>query len=167
VTSRASRRPGTAGRRDEAGSRNIITAAELAEHKITAHGRDYRLSDDGYGDREVAEKQGWHAVSSWGRDGWDLGSWPYVVIYIREENGTAYEMQQIVEGDHTVYRFSSEEDRNAAIDYLFLWYAADQHWAPITCDQREALDIGYPPLAITDKWRGPFSWSRLEAEKQA
>ena len=27
-----------------------MTAAELASHKVDAHGRDYRLSDDGYGD---------------------------------------------------------------------------------------------------------------------
>jgi hypothetical protein len=49
-------------------------------------------------------------------------------------------MQQIVEGDHTLYRFSSEEDRNAAIDYLFLWYAAEKSWAPLEYEDREKLD---------------------------
>jgi hypothetical protein len=82
------------------------------------------------------------------------------VIYFRDRKPDPaaehpFELMQIVEGDREVYAFDSPADRDAATDYLFLWYAADRHWAPITCDQREALDAGYP-LAIGDKWRGPY-----------
>ena len=48
---------------------------------------------------------------------------------------------------------NSEEDQHAAIDYLFLWYAADQRWAPLNYDQREALNAG--TLTFDEKWRGP------------
>jgi len=135
-------------------TRAIMTKTELASHHAGAHGRDYSQSCDGYEDMEAAGRQGWRVISSWGRDGWNLGHWPYVAIYMREAAGR-FELQQVVEGDHDVYTFSSEADRSAAADYLFLWYAAAEHWAPVTCDQREALDIGYP-LAIGEKWRGPY-----------
>jgi hypothetical protein len=130
-----------------------MTATELAEHKAGAHGRDYRLSDDGYGDMEVAEKRGWRSLASWGRDGWNLGDWPYVMIYTREAGG-AFELQQVVEGDHDLYRFQTPEDRDAAIDYLFLWYAAGQNWAPLSYEDRTALDAGQ--YEAEDKFRGPY-----------
>jgi hypothetical protein len=139
-----------------------MTAEELAGHKAGEHGRDYSRSDDGYDDMALAESAGWHVLSSWGRDGWDLGDWPYVVVSVRTVNpGTAdsdgkltrvYQLQQVCEGDHTVYAFDSDEDRTRAIDYLFLWYAADRRWAPLKWEDRERLDRG--ELAVDDKWRG-------------
>lgn len=144
--------------------RKIMTAAELREHKTTDYGRDYRESCDGYGDMEAEEKRGWHAVSGWGRDGWDLGNWPYVVISTREQHNK-YGLMQTVEGDRDVYWFSSEEDRSAAIDYLFLWYAAGNRWAPLAESDREALNAG--EMTFDEKWRGPFSWERCEREKDA
>jgi hypothetical protein len=63
-------------------------------------------------------------------------------------------MQQIVKGDHPLYRFSSEEDRNAAVDYLFLWYAAEKCWAPLEYEDREKLDRG--ELEVDEKFRGPY-----------
>lgn len=132
-------------------ARPVMTKAELDTHHASAHGRDYRLSDDGYDDMEVAQRRGWTAIPSWGRDGWDLGNWPYAAIYTRERDGK-FELQQVVEGDHDLYRFDSQADRDAAIDYLFLWYAADKWWAPLTWEQREQLDDG--TLAVDDKYRG-------------
>ena len=63
--------------------RKIMTAAELDGFKNGEHGRDYRISGDGYDDMGIAIKQGWTVLANWGRDGWDLGEWPYVAIYIR------------------------------------------------------------------------------------
>jgi hypothetical protein len=142
-------------------TRPIMTAAELAEHRVNDHGRDYALSCDGYEDMGVAEQAGWHAVGNWGRDGWDLGSWPYVVLYARVTSGRfephddagRWELMQIVEGDHTEYRFLTEADRDAAMDYLFLWYAAAKHWAPLSEEDRARLDAG--TLEVDPKWRGP------------
>ena len=152
----------------------IMTSAELAKHKVTYHGRDYSRSDDGYGDMEVAGNSGWQVIPSWGLDGWDLGSWPYVAIYARESNDGSitdgkltrfYELQQIVEGDHTVWSFATSAERESAINYMFLWYAADQDWAPLKWEDREKLDRG--EMEFDSKYLGPFSWSRLDKEREA
>ena len=131
--------------------RPIMTAIELAAHHTGAHGRDYTVSCDGEDDMEQAAKEGWKIIASWGRDGWNLGDWPYVVISARVTDGQ-FEMQQVVEGDHDQYRFGSYADLEAAIDYLFLWYAAGQHWAPLGYEDRAALDAG--KLAVDEKYRG-------------
>lgn len=134
-------------------ARAIMTAAELAEARIERHGRDYTRSDDGYEDMEVARTEGWRSRPSWGRDGWDLGAWPYVSIQTREVDGR-FQLQQICEGDHDLYEFATEGERDAAIDYLFLWYAANESWAPLTGAQRELLDRG--ELDIDVRFRGPY-----------
>ena len=109
---------------------------------------------------EIAERQGWHVLANWGRDGWNLGEWPYVMIYIRNtlmappKYGIQFEMQQVVEGDHDIYRFDNEDDRDAAIHYLFLWYAADKSWAPLKWEDREKLNRG--ELEVDEKFRGPY-----------
>lgn len=144
--------------------RKIMTAAELREHRAGEHGRNCRRSSDGYDDMNLAEETGWHALSSWGRDGWNLGDWPYVVIYTRtsgypDTSDRVYELMQVCEGDHTEYRFDHEEDRSAALDYLFLWYAAGRDWAPLTWEQRTQLDAG--KLEVDEKFRGPYR-PRLE-----
>ncbi len=155
--------------------RPIMTRAELAGHEVTSFGRDYSQSDDGYDDMDLAERQGWGTLSGWGRDGWDLGEWPYVVISERFRAGH-YEMRQTVEGDTTVYRFDSVEDCHAAIDYLFIWYGIAKEldeWAVEGLGaefdaetgkytKREGLDAG--TLRVPERFRGPFSWSRLDAE---
>lgn len=134
-------------------TRPIMGRDELRTHHVTAHGRDYRLSDDGYEDIEQAEKGGWRSRASWGADGWDLGNWPYVSIQTAQRDGK-FLVQQIVEGDHDLYAFDTEADRDAALDYLFLWYAAGQDWAPLTYEQREELDKG--GFVADQKFRGPY-----------
>lgn len=166
--------------------RPIMTSAELARHKVDEHGRDYSRSDDGYSDMEVAAEEGWHAISGWAQDGYDLGDWPYVVISARNavtvilgvRVGTAYEMRQTCEGDTTVYRFESVADRNAAIDFLFIWYGIGRDYdkwpalgIPAWCDEtssypaRAALDAG--TLRVPTELRGPFSWARCDAARAA
>jgi hypothetical protein len=159
--------------------RAIATRRELAEAQVDSHGRDYSRSDDGYDDMEVARSEGWTVLSGWGRDGWDLGDWPYVVLSIRRVAGApvqglepAWELLSVVEGDHTVYRFTSADDREAAIDYLFVWYGIgrdyeewgreglNQVWTDgtLTKDTRKMLDEG--TLPVPERLRGPFSWGR-------
>lgn len=135
-------------------TRPLMSSAELATHQARQYGRNYAESDDGYGDMEAEGKRGWHAVSGWGRDGWDLGNWPYVIIYRRKLAEGKFGVMQIVEGDRTVYHFGSEADRDAAVDYLFLWYAAGEDWAPLGYEDRGRLDAG--ELAVDEKFRGPY-----------
>lgn len=151
---------------DATTQRPIMTREELATHHLTEHGRDYSRSDDGYGDMEQAAKAGWRVLSGWGRDGWDLGDWPYVVISIKDTAepsmyGT-FQLQSVCEGDHDIYAFNSDADRSAALDYLFLWYQAGTGDLSIDID-REALDAG--TLRVDPMYRGPFSWARCDAEK--
>lgn len=148
-------------------ARPIFTAAELAAHKVDAHGRDYSKSDDGYSDMEVAAEDGWVPIAGWGRDGWDLGDWPYVVVSKRQVTpvngpfGSAFQMRQTVEGDTTVYHFDSIEDRDAAIDYLFVRYGIGREydeWTAWGVTSRKALDAG--TLRVPEELRGAYSPSR-------
>jgi hypothetical protein len=111
--------------------------------------------DDGYDRIEIARARGWDAIPAWGRDGWDLGSWPLVVIFHRHRAG-AYELAENVEGDATVWRFPTRELRDAATDLL-----AFTHW------QHEGEDWvdGYATAAdAPDHLRGPYSRDRTERE---
>ena len=162
-------------------TRPLMTATELAEHQAEQRGRDYRESDDGYSDMEAEQRRGWRAIANWGADGWNLGAWPYVMIYTRDtascqscganladgsgdgtgghwQNCTApagrFALMQIVEGDRTAYAFTSEADRDAALDFLFLWYAAGQRWAPLAEGDRAKLDAG--ELTVDAMFRGPY-----------
>jgi hypothetical protein len=161
-----------------------MSKTELAEHQAAKWGRNYAESDDGYSDMAAEERRGWRVIASWGSDGWDLGHWPYVMFYVRTGgwveagqmrgpvgDGVAqgppppgevvvleavYELLEIVEGDRTLWRFAAEEDRAAALDYLFLWYAAheERRWSPVRLADREALEAG--TLAVDEKFRGPY-----------
>lgn len=135
-------------------ARPIMTAAELKAHYVGANGRNYAESDDGYSDMAAEAGRGWSNVSSWGADGWDLGDWPYVSFQVKHE-GASFLLQQIVEGDRSRWAFDSRDDLYAAIDYLFLWYAAGESWAPLTYEQRNALNAG--TLRIPEQFRGPYA----------
>lgn len=150
-------------------TRPVMTARELAEHRVGSHGRDYRYSTDGFGDMAVANAEGWHAVASWGRDGWDLGDWPYVVVSTRRTgrpvrgnyhtDGRPWQVRVTVEGDTDVYAFATEEERDAAINYLFVWYGLSRGytgpWSGLTERDRAALDAG--TLQVPVALRGPYS----------
>lgn len=139
-------------------TRAVMTREELASHHLTAFGRDYSQSDDGYGDMKVNRRKGWRSISCWGRDGWDLANWPYVVISHGERDGK-YRLLSVCEGDHDVYVFDTAEDREAGTDYLFIWYGVGRgygYWIAqgLTEDSREELDVG--TLTIPVEFRGPY-----------
>lgn len=133
-------------------SRPIMGRDELAAHRVDQHGRNFMLSSDGYDDMEQNEKHGWHTLGGWGADGWNLGAWPYVAISTRHENGT-WDVLSVVEGDHDAYRFTTEADQHAALDYLFLWYMQSDHDPAVTVD-RDELDACR--VTVPDRYRGPY-----------
>ncbi len=70
--------------------------------------------------------RGWVPVASWGRDGWDLGSWPYaVIVEYRDAERGIYAVGTYVEGDITVQRFETASEQYEAIDTIaeFYWRA--------------------------------------------
>lgn len=120
---------------------------------------DTPLGLDGYGRMEFAEKHnGWRAVSSWGRNGWDLGSWPLITVMRREKDGK-HQVRYDVEGDVTITSWDSEADANAYINGLafFHWQWAHEPWV------EGVLTVEDMP----DYLRGPFSWKRLDEEGAA
>lgn len=142
-------------------TRAYMTNAELKTHHVGCNGRNYAESDDGWSDMEAEAKRGWKTLSSWGRDGWDLGDWPYVTIQVKRDD-SSYQLQQIVEGDRSRYTFGTEADLHAALDYLFMWYSADKDWSPVTWENREHLDAG--ALRIEAKFRGPVRFHLVDNE---
>jgi Domain of unknown function (DUF3846) len=82
----------------------------------------------GYEVMSTAAQHGWHAVASWGEDGWNLGSWPLVVLFIRNRAG--WEVAHYVEGDVTAYSFPHQATRDTVIDSHAFWYwkNADEPW---------------------------------------
>jgi hypothetical protein len=103
---------------------------------------------------EFARRLGWDAISNWGLDGWDLGSWPYVVVYHRGE----IELAVDVEGDIDIEKFPTREDRDRKTDEIafFYWKNHAEEWVD-GIDSHEQM-----PLNL----RGRFSWRRLDGESQ-
>jgi hypothetical protein len=109
-------------------------------------------SDDAVDRMALAYVRRWKPIPTWGRDGWELGSWPYVVVYHRTADH-AWQLTENVEGDVTVYSYPSQELRDAATDCLAFsyWKDGQRGWA---------ADIDSVDVA-PDDLRGPFSWARL------
>lgn len=65
------------------------------------------LKDDhetyGHDWRDDIEDHGWGAVGLWGRDGYDLGDWPYVIVAVTSavdvNERHVYGVAQYIEGD--------------------------------------------------------------------
>lgn len=103
---------------------------------------------DGYDWIEEARRFGW--LSSWGRDGWDLGSWPYVIVVARLR-GT-WQVATYVEHDITVEEFTTPEEMAQHIDRIawFYWRAHKETWI-------EGIAEGEEPEHL----RGPYSRERV------
>ena len=122
---------------------------------------------DGYDWMEKLDGTGWHAIPGWGRDGWDLGDWPLVIIaqaYDRDEGD--YLLCERVEGDVTVWAYRTKEALYEATDRI-----ARTHWSRDPESKGEAMVealANTPEGELLDRrFRGPFSWARVEAEKGA
>ena len=111
------------------------------------------LGDDGYDVMNRAWPYRWRVIPSWGREGWDLGSWPLVVMFHRTV-GDAHELAYYVEGDVRLYRYPTRELRDAATDVLAFW-----HWR--NAGEEWVTGIGRVEDA-PGHLRGAFSWERLE-----
>jgi hypothetical protein len=80
-------------------------------------------SDDGYDWMSDLRdlRNGWKPIPGWGRDGWDLGSWPYAIV-VHYDGDDRYGLATYVEGDIVVGSFSSREERDAATDRVAAFY---------------------------------------------
>ena len=86
---------------------------------------------DGYSLMGAAETRQWHAIGCWGRDGYDLGSWPLVIVFFRDHDDEGkYDLVYYVEGDTWMYTCPTKEIRNAVCDELafFHWKNNSEKW---------------------------------------
>lgn len=116
--------------------------------------------DNGYRVIEIAEKHGWRALPVWGRGGgWDLGSWPYVIIFHRSRpHEMTFEVVEYVEGDVTLWRCPSPEVREQVTDELAFW-----HWKYRGEDWVEGIEhVEDMPAHL----RGPFRWEDADHEQE-
>jgi Txe/YoeB family toxin of Txe-Axe toxin-antitoxin module len=118
------------------------------------HTRTRWPGDEGFDRMEYARHLGWKAIPNWGRDGWDLGSWPLVVVYHRGELEIAVD----VEGDIDIEKFATREERDRKTDEIafFCWKNDEEEWVK-GIDSHEQMA---PEL------RGAFSRRRLNDERR-
>jgi hypothetical protein len=90
---------------------------------------------------------GWYAVSSWGRDGWDCGNWPYIIMaHYDNETQRLFGMVVYTEGDLDIKEFSTRQERHRATDEWCIWY-----WTfyDITCAPQDPSDPRLGPYRQT------------------
>lgn len=111
--------------------------------------------DSGYDYADTAHSEGYRALSAWGAGGWDLGDWPYVMVYIAPATNS---VRYVVEGDITQTDHPTRADMIARIDELAHW-----HWrhdpARYGSDMVEAV-AAHPSGAMPDRFCGPYSRDR-------
>lgn len=117
--------------------------------KVEATVRNFegRWIDEGYVFIGVGASADWRAVAAWGRDGWDLGEWPYIICLFRGD----LERAIYCEGDIRVETYASREERERATDEtaLFYWRSRGEEWV-------DGIDFDHPPAYLL----GPYSRSR-------
>lgn len=117
--------------------------------------------DDGYDWMGTANpKLGYREIANWGQDGWDLGSWPYVIISLSSDGTTVLEY---CEGDLVFETFATREDAEAKIDSAFLFHA-DEHVARALTG--EVAETPTKLADVPDRFKGPFSWARVKLERE-
>lgn len=138
---------------------------------------DALSGDDGYGWIARVEESSrignvWRVVSSWGLDGFDYGDWPYVAIahgFVQETEAdriAPYRIMERVEGDVTLWAFEDQAQRDAAADEMARrsWSRSPEDHGPTMA---AILAVTPEGEALPSRFRGPFSWKRLELFRAA
>ncbi|MEO5313794.1 hypothetical protein PV772_06645 [Pseudarthrobacter sp. CC12] len=67
---------------------------------------------DGYDWMDTLEGTAWSVLPNWASEGWDAGSWPYIILAVartRDENGELFGYGTYVEGDTATHWFRSTD----------------------------------------------------------
>ena len=100
---------------------------------------------------------GWQPVAAWGRSGWDLLEWPHAAVAHFDGDGL-HGLATYQEGDVEVISFTSREERDAHTDRL-----AAAYWR---ANGRGPRDLPAGDEELAPHHRGPFSFERLERERE-
>jgi len=90
---------------------------------------------------------GWHVVPAWGRDGWDLGAWPLVIV-AHHDRHQLHAVATYIEGDLEVQAFASRADRDTATDHIAAYYWRANNNGP--------ADLPDSDADLADHHRGPY-----------
>ncbi len=121
------------------------------------------LGLDGYSVMDFVRRSHWEAIPDWGQPGYNLGTWPLVIVFWREHNGT-FEVIEYFEGDTTLYVCPTNLIRCQITDEIayFHWRFTDMEWTQPYPDSEDV------PLEL----KGPYDakerahWlADLEAER--
>ena len=120
---------------------------ELAQYEVTPESfwQAAAIYGGGYDVMEAAHEEKWRAIPGWGKDGYDLGDWPYVIVFTRNQHGR-YDIMYYVEGDVTMYSAPTKEIRNAIIDEIAFFHWRGEEWVE-----------GYDSVdQLPDELKGPY-----------
>jgi hypothetical protein len=115
----------------------------------------------------------WRSISCYGLDGWDAGDWPLVAFAVTNSNVLDHATDRYlwgyavrVEGDVDTYWYPTQQERDVAVGLAIHWY-----WQRDSTITGYLRDKGAEPKTwqtwddIPDRYKGYFSWKRLEASK--
>lgn len=87
---------------------------------------------------------GWYSVPAWGKDGWDLGAWPLViVVHWDSPDDDLFAEAVYVESDIAIRTFATREERDKATDETAVYY-----W--------KYFGVFGAPRYLTDSRLGPY-----------
>ena len=112
------------------------------------------LYGDGYDWMDQMQEYGWVSIPAWGRDGWDMGQWPYVSYMIRRGDDEWAAVNR-TEGDLLACWFKTKEAMIAWLDEAAaFWFARSSH---------DSVREDYLANPDDPKWRDPYSRERSAA----
>jgi hypothetical protein len=87
---------------------------------------------DGYDWMDTLEGTAGSALPNWGSDGWDAGSWPYIILAAartRDRTGELFGYGTYVEGDTATHWFRCQDACFEAItaEAFFHWASGQSH----------------------------------------
>ncbi len=100
---------------------------------------------DGY-DWIDALTDGWRPVAAWGREGWDLGAWPLVIV-AHHDGDQLYSVGTYTEGDLDVQAFPTRAERDATTDHIAAtwWRTFNNGPAPSPSPRPDTTSQPNPP----------------------
>jgi hypothetical protein len=105
---------------------------------------------NGYEAMDYAEKQQWETIALWGKHGWNLGNWPYVIVFFRDRENF-FDVIEYCEGDVTMYACPTEEIREQITNEYALF-----HWKHNQSCPPEGIEIYESVDQLPDEYKGPY-----------
>lgn len=116
---------------------------------------------DGYDWMDATRERGWLTLSGWGKDGWDAGAWPYLIITIsrgKDDKGFFWGVTTYCEGDLDTKFYRDQMVQWQAITKWCHWnWEHGQSDGPKDLPAFEALDMEVFGRPYGDEYDGKVS----------